>query len=51
MMYSKHDYRSEELLPIPVPKGDKWIDPEGTGNQSMAYFRVAKVPGTGTSTR
>jgi len=38
-----------ESLSIPVPKGDPWFDPAGTGTMSLAMSRSAFDPATGTS--
>jgi len=37
-----------EPLPIPIPAGDAWFDPGGTGTQEMAFERSAWDPGSGT---
>ncbi|MEX0679062.1 MAG: peroxidase family protein [Pirellulales bacterium] len=38
-----------EPLPIPVPAGDPYFDPAGTGTQTIAFSRSAYDPATGTS--
>lgn len=40
-----------EPLPIPVPSGDPFFDPTGTGTQTIAFNRSQYDPATGTSTR
>src|SRR5262249_7849199 len=37
-----------EPLNIPVPRGDPFLDPNGTGPQSIFFSRSKSVPGTGT---
>ncbi|MEL6930476.1 MAG: peroxidase family protein [Cyanobacteria bacterium J06600_6] len=37
------------VVEIPVPAGDMQLDPEGTGQVSIALDRTAFVPGTGTN--
>jgi len=38
-----------EYAPIPVPKGDPWFDPNGTGTQEIPLHRTSYEAGTGTS--
>src|SRR5207302_6634310 len=40
----------DEPLPIPIPQGDPFFDPQGTGTQVMPFDRSQHVSGTGTST-
>ena len=39
-----------EPLPIIVPSGDEWFDPNGTGEMSIPFSRSQFDPATGTST-
>jgi len=37
-----------ESFPLPIPQGDSWFDPDGTGHREMAFERSAWDPTTGT---
>ena len=37
-----------EPMPIPIPAGDPWFDPGGTGTQEMAFERSAWHPDSGS---
>src|SRR5262249_3868337 len=39
-----------EGFDVPVPSGDQFFDPAGTGTQVIPFGRSESVPGTGTST-
>ena len=39
---------SSEYFPVPVPQGDPWFDPQGTGEQSIPLNRSAFDSATGT---
>jgi peroxidase len=38
-----------ELAPVPVPPGDPWFDPDGTGQAEIPFNRSFYDPGTGTA--
>lgn len=37
-----------EPFPLPIPRGDPWFDPDGTGTKEMAFERSAWDPVSGT---
>ena len=44
------DVGKTESLPISVPVGDQWFDPESTGTKTVSFRRSVAAAGTGTST-
>ena len=39
----------QEFLPVPVPQGDRWFDPQRTGQMIIPMMRNVFDPATGTS--
>jgi len=47
LMLSNSGHEKDDIYTIPVPKGDIFFDPNGTGNQYFNFWRTKKVDGTG----
>lgn len=47
LMFSQSGHEEGDKYDIPIPKGDEFFDPEGTGKKKFVFWRSKKMPGTG----